>query len=76
MILSIMVFIFVVPAFFIVGLVTLIKMIVYGIRINHDHGLIKKEPDDEQYNIHYETAEEEQKRTAEYGYDDERWGNL
>lgn len=42
MILSIMVFIFVVPAFFIVGLVTLIKMIVYGIRNNHDHGLIKR----------------------------------
>ena len=28
------------------------------------------------YNIHYETPEEEARRTAEYGYDDPRWGNL
>lgn len=72
MFLSIVFAIFVWPAIAIAGIVCLIKTIAHSVKGD--------EPDSNsttpRYNIRYETAAEEERRTAEYGYDDPKWGKL
>lgn len=72
MVIAVLCAVFIWPAIAIAGLIALFKTIrnaIKGDNPNEDYTQNK-------YNIHYETPEEEARRTAEYGYDDPRWGKL
>lgn len=72
MFLSVVTFIFVVPAFLIFGFVALIDEIK---RACHS-GKYSEDNHKSETIVRYETAEEEEARTNEYGYDDPKWGKL
>lgn len=71
MFLSVMTFIIIGPMLAISGIIMLIKEIA---RIGK--GNEPKQQNQSEYNIRYETPEEEERRINEWGYDDERWGRL
>lgn len=72
MFLSVMTLLFVGPAICIYGIKVLIDEIVKACRGDNN----STDSNTNNYNVHYETAEEERRRTNKYGYDDERWGKL
>lgn len=74
MFLSVITFVLVGPMIIIAGWVLIVKEIIRAVKGKDDEQ--SKPTTSPKYNIRYETAEEEERRINEWGYDDERWGKL
>lgn len=74
MFLSVITFVLVGPMIIIAGWVLIVKEIIRAVKGKDDEQ--NKPTTPPKYNIRYETAEEEERRINEWGYDDERWDKL